>query len=71
MWHYSDVHTEHDPPRWTRSTFCSGGNCVEAAKNGDDILVRDSKDPDRQPFGFTAGQWAEFLDGVAAGEFPT
>lgn len=69
MWHYSDVHTEPDLMRWIRSTFCSGGNCVEAAKNGAGVIVRDSKNPDRQPIDFSAGQWAEFLDGVAAGEF--
>lgn len=70
MWHYSDVPTESNPKlHWTRSTFCSGGNCVEVAKSGGDVLVRDSKNPDGPVLEFTGDEWAAFIAGAAAGEF--
>jgi hypothetical protein len=46
------------------------GNCVEiAALPGGGVAVRDSKDPEGPILRFTAGEWAAFVEGVAAGEF--
>ena len=51
-----------DPIRWQRSTFCSGGQCVEVAQVGDQILLRDSKNPDQEPIRFGRDQWAAFCE---------
>jgi hypothetical protein len=51
------------------SSFCSGGECVEVAHAGGDILVRDSKNPGQAPLRFDRDEWDTFLEGVRAGEF--
>lgn len=48
--------------QWQRSKSCSGGQCVEVARDGDEYLVRDSKRPDAEPLRLTAGQWSAFLE---------
>ncbi len=46
------------------------GNCVEVARMPEGgVAVRDSKDPEGPMLRFTAGEWAAFVEGVAAGEF--
>jgi Domain of unknown function (DUF397) len=52
------------------SSFCNFGDCVEvgAAPDGR-VLVRDSKDADRQTLAFTRDEWVAFVKGVKAGEF--
>jgi len=57
------------PQEWRRSSFCGDGACVEVAREGDEILVRDSKDSDGPVLRFTPEEWAAFLGGVEAGEF--
>jgi hypothetical protein len=60
----------------------NGGNCVEVAvirgrdaghaNKADEefvILVRDSKNRDREPQVFTGPEWDDFLEGVRNGEF--
>jgi len=51
------------PEVWQRSSFCSGGNCVEVAEAGGKILMRNSTEPDRQLV-FTEAEWAAFIAGV-------
>jgi hypothetical protein len=55
-------------PRFRRSSFCSGGNCVEVAV-GAEVLVRDSKDLSVAPLRFGPAGWDAFVAGVKAGEF--
>jgi hypothetical protein len=55
--------------RWVRSTKCASGNCVEVARDGDHVLLRDSKRPDGIPFEFTREEWKAFVAGVKADEF--
>lgn len=43
--------------------------CVEVAYDGDDVLVRDGRNPGGPALRFTAAEWAAFVDGVDAGEF--
>jgi hypothetical protein len=62
------MHT-NESSKWQRSTFCSGGNCVEVTKVGDEYLIRDSKNPDIPPLSFTADEWTAFVNGVLGGEF--
>ena len=73
-----------DGNEWQRSSFCSGGQCVEVAasasgcghnncvvvdRDGDLILVRDSKNPGQQPLAFDRAEWETFVAGVEAGQF--
>jgi hypothetical protein len=55
--------------RWRKATACTGGNCVEIANDGDRFLVRDSKNPQTEPFVFTRTEWQAFVAGVRAGDF--
>jgi hypothetical protein len=54
---------------WRKSTFCSGGACVEVAKSAENFLVRDAKDPNSPVLTFTSEEWTAFVAGVNAGEF--
>jgi len=54
---------------WQRSSFCSSGQCVEVGRDGDQILVRDSKNPGQQPLAFDRAEWETFVAGVEAGQF--
>ncbi|GAA1837643.1 hypothetical protein GCM10009836_15440 [Pseudonocardia ailaonensis] len=51
------------------SSFCQSGACVEVAHRDDQVLVRDSKDPDGPVLRFTSDEWIAFLRGAEAGEF--
>jgi Domain of unknown function (DUF397) len=55
---------------WLKSTRSGGsgsGACVEVARAGDGVAVRDSKDPGGTVLRFTSGCWASFLDEAKAG----
>jgi hypothetical protein len=62
--------TVHGALSWRTSTACTGGNCIQAAPvdGGSLVAVRDSKNP-AAVLMFTAGEWSDFLDGVAGGDF--
>jgi hypothetical protein len=49
-----------------RSTFCSGGNCVDVSVEKYRVKLRDSCD--REVI-YSHDEWREFLRGVEAGEF--
>lgn len=63
----------HHLPRaaWRKSSLSGGdgGNCVEIARIGDQVAVRDSKHPRGAVLAFTAAEWEAFIGGVKAGEF--
>jgi hypothetical protein len=55
---------------WRKSSYSNGqANCVEVADAGQDIAVRDSKEPDGPVLVFGAGEWRAFVSGLTAGEF--
>jgi len=63
---------------WGKSSFSERSGCVEASavpesyhpvKEGTEVLVRDSKNPDGPVLEFTAAEWDAFLAGVRNGEF--
>jgi hypothetical protein len=58
-----------DQTTWRTSSFTDGMNCVEVAKIGDNVALRDSKDPAGPVLHFTHGEMLAFLRGAKAGEF--
>ena len=47
---------------FVRSTFCQGAlACVEVAKVGNEVLVRDGKDTSVLPLRFSVEEWRLFL----------
>lgn len=45
----------------------SAANCVEISRDGTNVLVRDSKDPDGPVLVFDEGEWAAHIDAAKAG----
>jgi hypothetical protein len=57
-------------PNWRKSTYSTNSqDCIELAAMGDEILLRDSKNPDQDHFTFTRSELAAFVAGAKAGEF--
>jgi len=55
---------------WRKSTKTqANGQCVEVARVGDVIGVRDSKNPGGPVLAFTVAEFEAFLDGAHKGEF--
>lgn len=52
---------------WRKSSRSGGGeNCVEAARVGDIVALRDSKQPMGPTLAFTRSEWRRFLESVKA-----
>ncbi|NUO58316.1 MAG: DUF397 domain-containing protein [Hamadaea sp.] len=58
-----------DSSLWRRARRCGDGACVEVAVLDDEVLVRDSKDPQGPVLRFSRAEWLAFLAGVREGEF--
>jgi predicted secreted Zn-dependent protease len=54
---------------WHKSSRCGNSTCVEIARDGNDYLIRDSKNPDQPALRFSSAEWSAFVAGVEAGEF--
>lgn len=56
---------------WIKSSHSAGnGACVEVRTSShDEVLVRDSKDPDGPVLTFTRAEWTAFILGAKVGEF--
>jgi hypothetical protein len=55
---------------WFKSSYSNGqGECVEVAITGDQVAMRDSKNPEGGALLFTAEAWGAFVGGVIDGEF--
>jgi hypothetical protein len=54
---------------WRKSSHSSNNGCIEVARSGDQIAVRDSKDPSGPVLVFTTHEWRAFVNGVRDGEF--
>lgn len=54
---------------WRKSSRSATGNCVEVRRNGDEVEVRHSKDPNGPVLSYTPAEWGAFLDGARRGEF--
>jgi len=55
--------------KWKKSSFCADGTCVEVAWDGDEVLMRDSKNLDQPPLRFKQATWVEFTGRITKGEF--
>lgn len=52
------------------SSRCTTGGCVEVAPLPDgSVVVRSTKDLDREPLVFDRQEWADFVAGVKDGDF--
>lgn len=61
---------EWDKANWRKSTGSDSGGCVEVARVGEVIGVRDTKAAGRGPvLEFTRKEWSAFLVGVDKHEF--
>lgn len=54
---------------WRKSTRSSTGNCVEIRQLLDEVLIRDSKDPDGTVLSFGTSSFRSFVAGLRAGDF--
>ena len=54
---------------WKKSTASGDSGCVEVARSGETIVVRDSKDPLGPVLTFSGAEWKAFLSGACAGQF--
>lgn len=56
-------------PVWLTSSHCESNNCVQVAKNPDEVWVRHSKDKEGPVLKFTRDEWNAFVLGTRDGEF--
>jgi hypothetical protein len=55
---------------WRRPGQCAGeSTCVEVKFTGDEVLVRNSQDPDGPVTAFNRAEWADFVAAVKNDEF--
>jgi hypothetical protein len=64
MEHINNLH-------WRKSSFSGNGgaNCVEVADDGENIYVRNSKNPGAAVTAFTQSEWRAFISGAKNREF--
>ncbi len=53
---------------WRRSTRCESVNCVEAARRGHGVVIRNSNTPDLH-LDVSGEAWNAFVAGIRAGQF--
>jgi len=53
------------PIIWERSSFCADHACIEVARVGGSVMLRDSKDLAAQPLRVSIAEWRAFLDLLA------
>jgi len=57
------------PDAWRRSSYCANSGCVDVASVGEQIAVRDSKDPAGPVLLYRRDEFRAFVEGVKSGEF--
>lgn len=65
------MHNDPRKMRWIKASASTGnGACVETVSvRQDEILVRNSRDPEGPILAFTKAEWVAFIAGAKAGEF--
>jgi hypothetical protein len=56
-------------PAWRRASFCASNECVEVARQGDLILMRDSAQPHGGVLQYAVEDWGSFMRRIKADEF--
>ncbi|WP_031068944.1 DUF397 domain-containing protein [Streptomyces sp. NRRL WC-3742] len=59
--------------QWRKSSYsnAAGEECVEVSTSiPNDLLVRDSKDPDGPVLTYTTDAWRSFVSALQGGDFP-
>jgi hypothetical protein len=56
------------PAAWRKASFCAAGECVEMARQGGLVALRNSKNPGLM-LRYTTATWLSFVSGIKAGEF--
>lgn len=66
-----DRSDEQTSPNWVKSSLSyANGGCVEVAtRSGDQIRVRDSKNPGGTVLGFSSAGWRTFVDAIRNEKF--
>jgi Domain of unknown function (DUF397) len=64
-----DLLQQPSQPAWRRSSRCAGGDCVEIMIAGEEVAMRDSKNPDDAILRFSGAGWQAFVAAVQAGEY--
>lgn len=54
---------------WRVSRTCEGGACIQIARRGESVLIRNSNQPEGPVGVFTTDEWRDFLIGVKGGDF--
>ena len=62
---------EQERSSWQWHGGCADTQCVEIAREGDRVLMRDSKDPDGPMLTFSRESWEQFVEAAKNGEFDT
>jgi hypothetical protein len=62
------------PPRlgdlnWQIALACNGGECIQVAPRGNQILIGDSKNPHGPVLTYSRTEWHAFVDGIRQGDF--
>lgn len=55
--------------RWRTSTRSQDTNCVEVARVGGEVRIRDTKDREALTLAVPAAEWEDFIAAVKEGEF--
>ena len=54
---------------WRRGGLCANQACVEVAAAGNEVYLRDGKDPEGGMLRFTRSEWEAFLGSAKVGDF--
>jgi hypothetical protein len=56
-------------PDWRKSSACGHTACVEIARIGDQVAIRNSRDP-AAVLRFSQAEWMAFTERITAGDVP-
>jgi predicted secreted Zn-dependent protease len=54
---------------WRTARSCDAGTCVQVARKGDTVLIRDSKNVAGPVLTYSGAEWDTFVQGIRQGDF--
>jgi Domain of unknown function (DUF397) len=54
---------------WRVALACNGGECIQVAPQGGEIIIGDSKKPNGPVLTYSRSEWRAFVDGIRQGDF--